>query len=164
MDSLFDGLAFAMREATLFAAAGFLLLGASDLLVDWIWIARTLRRRVTIYRRYERACANRLALPGAPGRLAIFVPAWDEAAVIGDMLPGSAENLRSSRLSHLCWLLSKRSRWDRRRSRRERSAHRPGDRPGSGPHYEGRLPQHALGKDDRRRGGRRAPLQGCRAS
>jgi len=67
---------FVMHEAALFAAFGFLLLGLSDLVVDLIWIGlRLLRRRPE-------------APPSAarPGRLAIFVPAWDEAAVIGRML------------------------------------------------------------------------------
>ena len=35
-----------MREALLFAASGFLLLGASDLVVDAIWISRTAKRRM----------------------------------------------------------------------------------------------------------------------
>ena len=67
-----------MRETLLFAACGFLLLGASDLAVDLIWLGLWLKRR-------------REALPAfpaaeRPGRLAVFVPAWDEAAVIGPML------------------------------------------------------------------------------
>ncbi len=54
------------------------MLGLSDLAVDFIWIALRLRRRRD----------RDAALPAAarPGRLAIFVPAWDEAAVIGAML------------------------------------------------------------------------------
>lgn len=86
MDAVFGGIDFAFREATLFAACGFLLLGASDLAVDLIWIARTLWRRATVYRRFERSCAGTLKAPESPGRLAIFVPAWDEGIVVGDML------------------------------------------------------------------------------
>jgi adsorption protein B len=69
--------AFGMRETALFAASGFLLLGLSDLLVDLLWLGHRLVRR-----------GRPAALPAAsrPGRLAIFVPAWDEAAVIGRML------------------------------------------------------------------------------
>src|ERR1700741_1093009 len=75
-----DGLAlieFVMREVALFAAFGFLLLGAGDLIVAFVWIALRLRRR-----------GPDAALPAAtsPGRLAVFVPAWDEAAGIGAML------------------------------------------------------------------------------
>lgn len=68
---------FVMHEAALFAAFGFLVLGLSDLLVDLIWIGLRLTRG-----------RPNPDLPAAarPGRLAIFVPAWDEAAVIGDML------------------------------------------------------------------------------
>jgi adsorption protein B len=73
--------AFAMRETALFAAVGFLVLGAGDLAVDLIWLGRALRRRGRPLAR-----AADLARPAAPGRLAVFVPAWDEAAVIGAML------------------------------------------------------------------------------
>lgn len=64
-----------MREAMLFAAAGFLLLGTSDLIVDLVWFVTRLTRR-----------RGAVAKASAPGRLAIFLPAWDEAAVIGAML------------------------------------------------------------------------------
>jgi bacteriophage N4 adsorption protein B len=67
-----------MREAALFAACGFLLFGLSDLAVDLLWIGLRLARL-----RPEPAD---LPIAQSPGRLAIFVPAWDEAAVIGDML------------------------------------------------------------------------------
>jgi bacteriophage N4 adsorption protein B len=72
---------FAMREAALFAAAGFFLLGLGDLLVDLIWIGLRLKR-------FGRPGP---AFPAAahPGCLAIFLPAWDEAAVIGPMLAHS---------------------------------------------------------------------------
>ena len=86
MDTVFGGIDFAFREATLFAACGFLLLGASDLAVDLIWIVRGLWRRATVYRRFERGCAGTLRRPDRPGRLAIFVPAWDEGIVVSDML------------------------------------------------------------------------------
>jgi bacteriophage N4 adsorption protein B len=72
-----------MREAALFAAFGFLLLGTSDLAVDLIWIGGRLKRRGA--RTGDSASAAALA-PARPGRLAIFTPAWDEAAVIGAML------------------------------------------------------------------------------
>jgi adsorption protein B len=83
--ALFGGIEIAMRETALFAAVGFLLLGLSDLAVDFIWIGRALRRRLK-RRRWPAACAMSLTPPAAPGRIAVFVPAWDEAAVIGEML------------------------------------------------------------------------------
>jgi len=78
---LFAALEFVMREAALFAAVGFLFLGLSDLAVDLIWLGLAARRRAG-----RRAAAGEIPTARAPGRLAIFVPAWDEAAVIGPML------------------------------------------------------------------------------
>lgn len=84
--ALLTGLDFAMREAALFAACGFLLLGISDLAVDLIWIGRTLRRRLWVYARHPPAELATLAPAGSAGPLAVFIPAWDEAAVIRAML------------------------------------------------------------------------------
>ncbi|PXA84340.1 glycosyl transferase family protein [Nostoc sp. 3335mG] len=82
------------RELALFAAAGFLIGGLDDLLIDLIWIARSLWRRIAIYSRYDRATAANLAPPAQPGRLAIFVAAWQEAAVIGAMVETALARLR----------------------------------------------------------------------
>ena len=76
-DILLAAWAFVMHEAALFAAFGFLLLGLSDLLVDLIWIGLRLARR---------GPSPDVPAASKSGRLAIFVPAWDEAAVIGHML------------------------------------------------------------------------------
>jgi bacteriophage N4 adsorption protein B len=70
---------FVMREAALFAACGFLLLGVSDLAVDLIWIGLRLAAR-------SGPAARDFPSPRRPGRLAVFTPAWEEAAVIGPML------------------------------------------------------------------------------
>ena len=78
--------ATALRELALFAGVGFLVGALDELLIDLIWAARTLWRRATIYRRHPRADAGRLPPPLRPGRIAVFVPAWDESAVIGAML------------------------------------------------------------------------------
>ncbi|MFL6846229.1 MAG: glycosyl transferase family protein [Allosphingosinicella sp.] len=77
----FGGIDFAMREAALFAATGFLLLGVSDLAVDLIWIALRLRRLGR-----PQPFLGDLPPPERPGLLAVFVPAWDEGAVIGGMV------------------------------------------------------------------------------
>lgn len=90
---LYAGLDLAMREAALFAACGFLVLGTGDLLVDLIWIGVTVRRRVAP-RRERRAESGALAPATASGRLAVFIPAWDEAVVIGDMLRHALETFR----------------------------------------------------------------------
>jgi adsorption protein B len=78
---LFGAVDLVMREAALFAGTGFLVLGLSDLAVDLLWVAHRARR----LGRPAPALGN-LAPPARPGPLAIFLPAWDEAAVIGDML------------------------------------------------------------------------------
>ncbi|UVO51178.1 glycosyl transferase family protein [Sphingomonas sp. SUN019] len=68
------------REAMLFGAVGFVIGGVDDLLVDLVYLWRRIR-----------GAAGSLLLDDLPassktGRLAVFVPAWDESAVIGAML------------------------------------------------------------------------------
>ncbi|WEK44326.1 MAG: glycosyl transferase family protein [Candidatus Sphingomonas colombiensis] len=70
----------ATREVTLFAAAGFLIGGIDDLLIDLVWLIRRLTRGSDVIP------LNELPLPAVPRRFAILVPAWDESAVIGAML------------------------------------------------------------------------------
>lgn len=73
-----------LHEAMLFAAIGFLIGGMDDLAVDlaYLWM-RVTRRSPLVPETLE---AYRLA---TPRRLAVFVAAWDEAAVIGAMLRAS---------------------------------------------------------------------------
>jgi adsorption protein B len=70
----------------LFAAFGLVLGGLDDALIDIMFFARWFWRRIFIYRRYPPMTTA--TLPNAQDRapLAIFVPAWDESAVIGRML------------------------------------------------------------------------------
>jgi bacteriophage N4 adsorption protein B len=82
------------RETILFAAAGLLVGGLDDVLVDLLWAGRWLLRRVTVYRRHERATAATLPPPDAPGRIAIFVAAWQESRVIGHMLQAALNRLQ----------------------------------------------------------------------
>jgi adsorption protein B len=102
---------FVQHELMLFAAFGFLLLGTGDLLVDAIWIGRTVRQRS---RRYVRASAETLGGPEHPGHLAVFIPAWDEAAVIGDMLRTTLGRFDHPGLSPVCRRLPERSGHHRR--------------------------------------------------
>lgn len=74
----------ALHEAMLLAGVLFLIGGSDDLLVDLIWLV--LHRPM---RRFEN-----LPLPEQRGRLAVFVPAWDEAAVIGGMLTAALSRYR----------------------------------------------------------------------
>ncbi|MFN3387818.1 MAG: glycosyltransferase, partial [Allosphingosinicella sp.] len=78
---LFGAAEIVMREAAFFAAVGFLLLGLGDLAVDLIWIGLKAARLA----RPAPSIAD-LPPPESQGRLAVFIPAWDESAVIGAML------------------------------------------------------------------------------
>jgi adsorption protein B len=71
----------AAREATLFAAIWFLVGGLDDLAVDLIYVVRRLR----LWLRPAPGTPSPEDTP-PPGRIAVFVPAWDESAVIGEML------------------------------------------------------------------------------
>ena len=69
------------RETMLFAGVGLLIGGLDDLLVDIAFILRLIWRGAAPLSRL-----TDLPVTTMPGRLAVFVPAWDEAAVIGAML------------------------------------------------------------------------------
>ncbi|HEY0165171.1 MAG TPA: glycosyl transferase family protein, partial [Sphingomicrobium sp.] len=83
-------------ELALFAAIGFVIFAANDLLVDVIYFARRLWRAIAVYSRYPRAFASELAPPETPGFIAILVPAWDEAAVISSMLRATLRRVEHS--------------------------------------------------------------------
>lgn len=63
------------HELMLFASVGILLIGLDDLLFDALWLA-TRRGRPS----------DSVDTPPLDGRFAVFVPAWDEAAVLPAML------------------------------------------------------------------------------
>lgn len=69
------------RETMLFAAIGFFVGGVDDLLVDLLYFAHRVRQG-----RRPRPSLDVMAPPARPGRIAVFVPAWDEAGVIAAML------------------------------------------------------------------------------
>lgn len=73
------------RELLAIAAGGIALSTLDDALVDLAWFGRSAWRRCFVYTRHPRAAAA--DLPASEGGwMAIIVPAWDEAAVIADML------------------------------------------------------------------------------
>ena len=78
-------------ELALFAAAGFFLFAIDDLAVDLIYFLRAGWRSAAVYSRFPRAFAVTLPSPMRPGWLAVFIPAWDEAAVIAPMLRATLE-------------------------------------------------------------------------
>lgn len=75
-----------LHELLLFAAVGLFIGGLDDFLIDLIWIVRLIWRRQFIFRIYAPASMENLAPPDRPGRIAIFIGAWAEDAVIGRML------------------------------------------------------------------------------
>lgn len=86
-----------VREAMLFAAIGFLIGGIDDLAVDALYLARALQDR---WRRTPRPTLADFPIERCTGRIAVFVPAWDEAAVIGSMLRATL-----ARFEHPDWRL-----------------------------------------------------------
>lgn len=76
----------AFAELALFASVCFVIAGMDELVVDLIWLGRTLWRRLTVYTRHTRTYACDLAPPASGVRLAVFIPAWDESAVIEKMV------------------------------------------------------------------------------
>jgi bacteriophage N4 adsorption protein B len=73
-------------ELAFFAGFGFLVFAIDELLVDILWLARAGWRKFVVFRVRRIATTATIGPSKTPGRLAIFVPAWDESAVIGDML------------------------------------------------------------------------------
>ncbi|WP_082788505.1 glycosyl transferase family protein [Sphingorhabdus sp. M41] len=85
-DQILPFLDFLQKELLLFASLSFLIGSADDLLFDGLWIFHSLKRRLLVYSQYKRATVESLSIPTSECRLAIFVPAWKEAPVIGAML------------------------------------------------------------------------------
>jgi len=80
-------------ELALFAGVGFLLFGLNDLAVDVIYFTRRFWRSTTTYKRYRRVYASYYVFNRNPGLIAVFVPAWDESAVIAAMLKSTLKRL-----------------------------------------------------------------------
>ena len=78
-------------EMALFAGVGFLLFALNDLLVDFIYFTRGLWRRLSGSARLPAPCASDFTAHADPGFIAVFIPAWDEAAVIARMLRATLE-------------------------------------------------------------------------
>lgn len=80
--SLWQGLTLLQHELLLFAGVFFLVGALDDLVVDAVWLWLRLSGRNVTARR------SRVALRGQPlsGPVAVLVPAWHEAAVIGQTI------------------------------------------------------------------------------
>jgi len=85
-DQILPALDFLQKELLLFASLAFLIGAIDDLLFDGLWIFHRLRRELLVYSRYQRVTVESLHPVASERRMAIFVPAWKEAPVIGAML------------------------------------------------------------------------------
>ncbi|MGF1549536.1 MAG: glycosyl transferase family protein [Sphingomonadaceae bacterium] len=90
---------FAAHELALLAAAGFLLFGIDDLAVDLIFLARRAWRRRGSGEDAPRSVGD-LPVAERPGRIAVFVPAWDEGEVIGEMIARCLERYGPAGAAH----------------------------------------------------------------
>jgi adsorption protein B len=80
-------IAIAIRdELLMLAMVGLALGGLDDLAVDILWIGRWLKRKVMGKTKAAARSIHRLPPARHSGRMAIFIPAWDEAAIIGDTI------------------------------------------------------------------------------
>ncbi|WP_230481649.1 glycosyltransferase [Sphingomonas sp. Leaf21] len=89
MDVIAEMISIVARELMLFAAVGLFIGGVDDILVDGLYVLR--RLWVGPSSQFQ---SFALPQPHEPGRLVVFVPAWDEAAVIGDMLATALRRFR----------------------------------------------------------------------
>ncbi len=78
-------------ELALFAGFGFLLFALNDLLVDLIFFCRAAWRAIAVRPRFPRLFAEQIEVSQGAGAMAVFIPAWDESAVIAPMLRATLE-------------------------------------------------------------------------
>lgn len=74
-----------VRELLMFSAVGLALSGVDDLFVDAVYFARRSARWIAVRRAHPRITADQLS-NADPGWMAVLIPAWDEAEVIGSTL------------------------------------------------------------------------------
>ena len=91
LSSIYSVIEAIHHELLLFAAFWFLIGALDDNSIDIFWIARTIYRKFTVFRKLKPVCSTDLAYSINAGRLAIFVPAWDEAGVVKHMLRRCAD-------------------------------------------------------------------------
>ncbi|MDZ7282513.1 glycosyl transferase family protein [Sphingomonas sanguinis] len=89
MGGIIEAVDVIARELLLFAGAGLLIGGLDDLLVDLLYLARRAGAG-----RKGRMHLHHLSAPVTTGRMIVFIPAWDEAEVIGAMLSTALARFR----------------------------------------------------------------------
>lgn len=100
MDVVFPFVELAQRELLLFGAFWLILGGLDDVLIDAIWLIRRIYRRFTYYRDQPPLRADQIPAPQNPGTIAVFVPTWREAAVIGTMLHQCRQTWKASDVAY----------------------------------------------------------------
>ena len=85
-DQILPFLDFMQKEMLLFASLCFLIGAVDDLLFDGLWIVHRLKRKLAVDSPDTTAALASMGIPPSACRMAIFVPAWKEAPVIGAML------------------------------------------------------------------------------
>lgn len=100
MNLLYSSLEVLQHELLLFGAIWLLIGAIDDLLIDGIWLVRHAYRRLVFYRAQPPMTADDLPPPARPGLLAVFVPTWAEANVIGAMLARCDENWRDGQCEY----------------------------------------------------------------
>ncbi len=96
MKAFFYTLEILQHELLLFSAFWMLVGAMDDLCIDLIWLVRRVYRKIVYYRAQPPMRANELPPPERSGTLAIFIPTWGEAAVIGAMLEHCRESWRDT--------------------------------------------------------------------
>lgn len=77
----------------LLAGIGFLISGLDDLFIDIVFVLRSLYRKSFLLSRFPKVGERHLnEMPEKP--LAVMIPAWDESAVIGNMLRHTLSTMR----------------------------------------------------------------------
>jgi bacteriophage N4 adsorption protein B len=100
MNGLFAISELIQRELLLFSAIWLLVGAIDDLCVDFIWIVRRIYRQQAYYRSQQPLRTYELPESPEKGLLAVFVPAWGEAAVIGAMLAHCTRAWAASECAH----------------------------------------------------------------
>ncbi len=100
MSYLISLLELFQHELLLFGAFWLLMGAIDDALIDLIWIVRRVYRQLKYYRGQQPMSADDLPPPYRPGLLAIFVPTWREADVIGTMLARCGEKWQGGKTDY----------------------------------------------------------------
>lgn len=100
MDGFGAFLFHAREELLLFGGFWFLVGGVDDLVIDLIWGGRAGWRWLTRYRHTPAMRADQLPTPVNNSPLAIFIPVWHEADVIGRMLLNCIDSWQKSGINY----------------------------------------------------------------